>query len=291
MARDLELLLDVGKLFPLIHQCLRIMCLISWPSDSYDPNTSTIIQGSYLSAEDFLQSSLSKTDIWRTILAWAMSKRWEIEQRKRDHNNKLTIFKQKNASELDRINWYAFERATFDFGRTRLDRSYKLIRQKRALEQETQALEQESQALEMILHWFRCGGGQEALKRAEYVLDGRRVKPTDIEKHIELLLALVEQEYCSTSPRAHGLSPQSLGFRQIFNAMREEIPKLIGMHQRLGTRNPTLEARFSATLDKILRLSSWTPSSTHNKHLRELLRNSSTTLVAVENIMIIYATS
>ena len=26
-------------------------------------------------------------------------------------------------------------------------------------------------------------------------------------------------------------------------------------------------------LDKILRLSSWTPSSTHNKHLRELLKN------------------
>ena len=53
--------------------------------------------------------------------------------------------------------------------------------------------------------------------------------------------------------------------------MLEEIPKLIGMHQRLGLRYLTLEAQLS--LDKILRLSSWTPSSTHNNHLRELLRD------------------
>ena len=187
------------------------------------------------------------------------------------------LFEQKKTSELERIHaWWA----VFHFRKWRLDRPHELQLQKQALEretqtleQETQALEQESQALEMILHWVRFDGGQEALRHAEYVLDGRRVKPTDIEKHVEQLLALVEQKYYSMSLRAHGLSPQSLGFRQIFNAMREEIPKLIGMHQRLGTRNPTLEARFSATLDKILRLSSWTPSSTHNKHLRELLRN------------------
>ena len=178
------------------------------------------------------------------ILAWAMCKREEIEQRKRYHNDKLTLFEQKKASELERNCWDAWL-ATFILGRTRSDRPHELHRQKQALEQEkqvleqeSQALEQESQALEIILHWVRRGGGQEALRHAEYVLDGRRVKPTDIEKHVEQLLALVEQKYYSMSLRAHGLSPQSWGFRQIFNAMREEIPKLIGMHQRLWNTEP-----------------------------------------------------
>jgi hypothetical protein len=61
--------------------------------------------------------------------------------------------------------------------------------------------------------------------------------------------------------------------KEIFKRMHEEIPNLMAKHRRFGLRNPTLEAQFSTTLDKILRLSSWTPSSTHNKHLRELLRN------------------
>ena len=45
------------------------------------------------------------------------------------------------------------------------------------------------------------------------------------------------------------------------------------MHQRLGLRYLTLDAQLSNLLDKILRLSTWKPASTHNKHLRELLRN------------------
>jgi hypothetical protein len=61
--------------------------------------------------------------------------------------------------------------------------------------------------------------------------------------------------------------------KKIFKRMHKEIPKLFGNHQKYGLRKPTLEAQFSTTLDKILRLSSWTPSSTHNKHLRELLRD------------------
>jgi nitrogen fixation/metabolism regulation signal transduction histidine kinase len=54
--------------------------------------------------------------------------------------------------------------------------------------------------------------------------------------------------------------------------MRKIIQKSI-LQERSGLRNYGLEAQLSATLDKILRLSSWTPSSTHNEHLRELLRN------------------
>ena len=129
----------------------------------------------------------------------------------------------------------------------------------------------------MILHRIRRGG-KEALKRAEYVLDERRVKPTDIEQHIEQLLELMEQEYWytqhSTSPCTDGpdggMSISVHLRKEIFKTMVKEIPKLI----RFGfLRNFTIEARFSTTLDKILRLSSWTPSSTHNEHLRELLRN------------------
>ena len=57
-----------------------------------------------------------------------------------------------------------------------------------------------------------------------------------------------------------------------------EIPPLIGMHRRLGLRYLTLEAQLSNVLDKILRLSTWKPSSTHNKNLHELLRNALLTL-------------
>jgi hypothetical protein len=120
---------------------------------------------------------------------------------------------------------------------------------------------------------------REANKRAEYVLDKRRVKPTDIEQHIEQLLELMEQEYWhtqhSTSPRTDGPdgSMSVLLRKEIFKTMYDEIPQLVGTHRTFGLRKPTLEAQLSTTLDKILRLSSWTPSSTHNGHLRELLRN------------------
>ena len=144
-------------------------------------------------------------------------------------------------------------------------------------------LEQENQALELILDWVRRGG-MEALKRAEYVLDERGAKPTDIEEHLKQLLELMEQEYWSsphpTSPRTDDPDMvMSMPLcKEIFKTMVEEIPKLIGMHRKFGLRNFTIEARFSTTFDKILRLSSWTPSSTHNKHLRELLRNALLTL-------------
>ena len=210
-----------------------------------------------------------------------MFKREEIEQRKRDHDDKRTLLEQKKTSKLESIHWrtwwatfHELQRREQALEQALEQETQALERETQALEQVTQALEQETQALEMILHWVARGGGQEALKQAEYVLDRCRIKPTDIEQeqHIEQLLAWMEQKYYY-SLRPYGLNPHSLGFRQIFNAMREEIPKLIGMHRRLGILNPTLESRFSATLDKILRLSSWTPSSTHNNHLRELLRN------------------
>ena len=145
------------------------------------------------------------------------------------------------------------------------------------------SLEDEIQALKLILDWVRRGG-MEALERAENVMDERRVKPTDIQEHIKQLLELMEQQYWSspfpTSPYTDGpvmiMSPPLC--KEIFKTMLEEIPKLIGMHQRFGLRNFTIEARFSTTFDKILRLSSWTPSSTRNKHLHELLKNALLTL-------------
>ena len=141
-------------------------------------------------------------------------------------------------------------------------------------------LEQDIEALELILDWVRRSG-MGALKRAEYVLDGRRVKPTDIEEHIKQLLELMEQEYwsnpCLTSPRAGDPDIMHL-FKEIFKTMLEEIPTLIGMHRNFGLRNFTIEARFSITFDKILRLSSWTPSSTRNKQMHKLLRNALLTL-------------
>ena len=135
-------------------------------------------------------------------------------------------------------------------------------------------LEEETQALEMIVHWVgRCG--KEALKRAEYELDERKVKFTHVEQHVQQLLKLMEQEYwltqLPTSSRTDGPGrgmPVLLG-KQIFKSMLEDI----GTSRRSGLRNFTIEDQFSTILDRILRLSSWTPSSTHNEHLRELLRS------------------
>ena len=57
--------------------------------------------------------------------------------------------------------------------------------------------------------------------------------------------------------------------KDLFWTVLEEIPGLlIGLDYRIS-----LEFQFLTMLDKNLRLSSWTPSNTHNKHLRELLRN------------------
>ena len=188
------------------------------------------------------EARVPKTAIWNAILAWAKCEQEKFEQRKRDHDYKLSQFKLKP--------W----------------------------ELETSpGLEQETQALEIILHWIRCSG-KEALKRAEYVSDGRD-KPTRAEEYIGQLLELMEQDYWDTQVTQPQMScrqgpdkSMSVSLREKnFRTMRKEISELIGMHRRLGLRNSTLEARFSTTLDKILRLSSWTPSSTHNKHLRELL--------------------
>ena len=120
--------------------------------------------------------------------------------------------------------------------------------------------------------------GMQTLEWAECVINDRGVKPTDKEQHIKQLLELMEQEYWRTQysalPRIDDPDmDMSVSLRKlIFKTMLEEIPRLIGMYRRFEVRNLTLEARFSTTLDKILRLSSWTPSSTHNKHLRGLLK-------------------
>jgi hypothetical protein len=153
-------------------------------------------------------------------------------------------------------------------------------------------LQEELPAIEKIIHWIEHNG-REALKHAENVIEKRGVKPTDIKQHIEQLLELMEQEYCRTqhpsdpilsrtdgpdwcSSKRSSLSksvPSNGMILKSFRKMLEEIPKNIGMHQRLGLRYFTLEAQLSNTLDKILRLSTWRPSSAHNKHLRKLLRD------------------
>ena len=138
--------------------------------------------------------------------------------------------------------------------------------------------EQETQALEMTFHWVRRGG-REALKWAEYVLDECRVNPADIEQHIKQLLELMEQEYwhtqCPMLPCTDGPNwgMSVCWYEEIFKKMLKEIPKLIAMHRRFGLQNFTLEAQFSTTLNKILQLLSWMPSSTHNENLHKLLRN------------------
>ena len=254
------------------------MCLLSLgPSDR-----PVIIPGSYFSPRDFLQSSLSKMDLWRTIIAWTMCKREELERRKRDQDE-LTLFKQ---NELERKNqdndklkkkisasvtlpyYHRYYRSYWELG----EEVPELEREIQALELETKALEQKTQALEMILYWVRRDGGKEALEQAESVFD----KSTRIEQHRDImrLLGLMERGYWRTQQPTSPHRDMSVLFqKEIFWTMREEIPKLMGMHRNFGIRNPTLETKFSTTLDKILRLSSWTPSSTHNKRLRELLRN------------------
>ena len=129
--------------------------------------------------------------------------------------------------------------------------------------------------LEMILGWVR-DSGKDALKRAEHNLEKRRVKPTDIKQHIEQLLKLMDQEYWLDPPCIYmDLDVWDIILplrKKIFKEMLEEIPKFIEMDGKFGLRYFTLEAQLSNALDKILRLSSWTPSTTHNKRLRELLR-------------------
>ena len=151
------------------------------------------------------------------------------------------------------------------------------------LEQENQMLrsEQENQTrvLDMILRWIRRGG-KKALKQAELELEKRSVKPTGIIQHIEQLLELMEEECLhqhgpGTTRSMSAFLPE--GVSRVFKEIREEIPTLSELpHCILEERR--LEELLSNALDKILRLSSWTPSSTHNRRLRELLRNALLTL-------------
>jgi hypothetical protein len=153
---------------------------------------------------------------------------------------------------------------------------------RRARLQKILAKGQETWAIELILQWIKHGG-KEALKQAEDVLEKRRVKPTNIKQHIEQLMELMEQEYWHTQhptlSHTHGpdwrltvhLANTNGIMLRSFRTIRNEIPKVIGIHQNLGLECFSIEARLS--LDKILRLSSWTPSSAHNKHLHELLRD------------------
>ena len=128
--------------------------------------------------------------------------------------------------------------------------------------------------MEMILDWVR-DGGKDALKRAEQNLERRRVKPTDIKQHIEQLLKLMDQEYWLDRHHIDSVWYKTLpSHKKLFKEMLKEIPKLIEMDGDFGLRYFTLEAQLSNALDKILRLSSWTPSSSHNKRLCELLKNS-----------------
>ena len=213
------------------------------------------IQGVYSSfrSEDFLQSSLSKTllqregrvpktDIWKTMFTWLVSKREDLVRVNHHYENLILGITNSTPKNID------LHRIT--------------------------ELRQETRAMEMILHWV-MHDGKKAFKRAEYVLEKRRVKHTNIEQDIKQLLELMEQEYWRTHPtsRAPLRGVSVFSCKEIFRTMLDEIPKLIVMHQRLGLRYFTLEDQLSNSFDKILRLSSWTPSSAHNKHLHELLRN------------------
>ena len=109
-----------------------------------------------------------------------------------------------------------------------------------------------------------------------------QVKPTDIKQHIEQLLKLMDKEYWLNRHDIGTFWYRTLPSRKkMFKEMLDEIPKLIGMDGNFGLRYFTLEGQLSNALDKILRLSSWTPSSSHNKRLRELLKN---TLVMLKDL-------
>ena len=162
-----------------------------------------------------------------------------------------------------------------------LEQKIQAVRQKiQAVEQKTQAVAQETQALEIILNWIKLGG-KEALRLAEYALDEREDKHTNIEEHtgIVQLMKLMEQEYYwrtqsqMTCIQDRDKTMSVSAREEIFRTMRREILELIGNYRRFGLWNSTLEIRFSTTLDRILRLSSWTPSCSHNEHLRTLLRD------------------
>ena len=205
------------------------------------------------------EERVPKTVIWKEILTWA-------ELRKRSHDNKLSLSKLKLWLETNS------HLVMIDY-RLQLEREIQAMEgetQALPVEEETQALEQEAQAQEMILHWVtHCG--KDALERAEYKLDEDRVKPIDTKQFVKKLLELMEQEYWRTQ---HSTSPRKVPLlKKIFKTMLEDIPKLIGIPGSLALQCFTLEAQLSNALDKILQLSTWTPPSTHNKHLRELLRN------------------
>ena len=140
----------------------------------------------------------------------------------------------------------------------------------------------EEWGMEMILDWVR-DSGKDALERAEHNLERCRVKPTDIKQHIEQLLKLMDKEYWLNRHDIGTFWYRTLPSRKkMFKEMLDEIPKLIGMDGNFGLRYFTLEGQLSNALDKILlRLSSWTPSSSHNKRLRELLKN---TLVMLKDL-------
>ena len=136
----------------------------------------------------------------------------------------------------------------------------------------------------MILLWIR-NGGRKALEQAEFDLKKRSVKPNGIIQHIEQLLQLMEEK-CLHQLEPHGPSPEPTrsmsaslpeGVSRVFKDIREEIRTLSELrHFILGEHR--LEERLSNALNKILRLSSWTPSSTHNSRVRGLLRNALGTL-------------
>ena len=205
------------------------------------------------------EARVPKTDIWNGILTWVKCEREKLGE-KRNRGYKLKLLK-RNLRQLESFDYWV----PFDLRRFKLEQEIK------AVEREIQGLEQETQ----VLDWIRQSG-KEALKRVENVLDSRD-KATHVGQHIEQLLWLMEQEYWDTQPQTSWIRDPDLSMsvssrKEIFRKMINEIPELI-VHRKFGLRNSTLEARFSTTLDKILRLSSWTPSSTHNEHLRELLRN------------------
>jgi len=221
-----------------------------------------------------LTQAQSKRKLLQVDLTLAQSKREKLQVQKNPYYDEQKKTSHPTFRPVNLFRWWTlFQRKEMIRGEeigSLKEEIQSLKEEIRSLEKEIRSLEEETRALEMFLPWV-MDGGKEALKLVEdYVLEGRRVKPTDINQHVDRLLKLMDQEYCQWQ-WLHNRNRPLPSHEKIFKTILEEIPKLVGMHQRLRL-GYYFTPGFQLSLDKILRLSSWTPSSTHNKNLHELLR-------------------
>ena len=205
------------------------------------------------------EARVPKTGIWESILTW-------VEYKQKKERERVTA---------RQVRERAIEEIVIQVTQRERDRELKESAISRPLTFFfTRSYAQETQTLNMILLWIRSGG-KKALKQAEFDLEKRSVKPTGITQHFEQLLELMKEEYLHQLEQTQSMSATLLeGVLRVFKEIHEEIPR--AKHGKLYCS--ILKERLSNALDKILRLSSWTPSSTHNSRLRGLLRNALLTL-------------